>query len=219
LIRPPRANMLLRFATCDDILKYVSEDDVTILGLDENTYSNCFESIAKAGKDVVFLPRRIVEISINSIREVSVAKKSALPAFKPRDTASARSLARIRQSVVILLTPDTLQFVDEYEVNFLKQAHTRKFIEVSLGEFIKNLLGASIRQGAKSMYMLSETIEKALKSDVGVVASGAVELYPKCLFTTHIDVLLYSMGFSKRERRMILEVYPLELLDTWLRGE
>ncbi len=221
MAKEPRANMLVFFESCKDVVKYVAEDNASILGLDKSFFDLCKDSLAELEEEVVIMPRRIITIDRKSIGIITMHRKlDALTAFKPLDTQSARVLAKIRKSTVLLVSPNSLKYVNEAQVNFLKQSHSRKFLEIAFGEFVKLLaLNSRSMHASKAFYSLGNTMEKALKLDIGVAASGAIENYPKCLFTNHIDALLFSMGFSKRERRMILEVYPLELLKVWLGEE
>uniref|UniRef100_A0A7C4BDA6 RNase P subunit p30 n=1 Tax=Ignisphaera aggregans TaxID=334771 RepID=A0A7C4BDA6_9CREN len=222
MAREPRANMLVLFDSCKDVEKYIAEDSASIVGLDERFFESCRDSLVDVGKEVLVIPRRVIAVDRRSLKTAALRREPrVLTAFKPLDTQSARTLAKTRRSTLILVSPDTMKYVDEAQVNFLKQSHARKFIEVSLGEFVKLLLSANTTSMhiSRAFDRLGNTIERALRSDIGVAVSGAVESYPKCLFTNHIDAVLFSMGFSKRERRMILEVYPLELLKTWLGEE
>ena len=219
MVREPRANMLVLFESCKDVEKYIAEDSVSILGLDEGFFELCKDTLAQIEEEVAIIPRHVITVDRRSLRlAIKHQRRFKLTTFKPCDTQSARVLAKIRKSIVLLVSPDTITYVDEAQINFLKESHIRKFLEVALGEFIKLLLLPSTKplNMSKVFDRLGDVIERALKFDIGVTVAGAVENYPKCLFTNHIDVLLFSMGFSKRERRMILEVYPLELLKTWL---
>lgn len=215
-----RANMLVLFSSCEDIKKYIDLDsDASLIGLEESFFSKCRDVAASIDEnDVVLVPRNLKPVSRRSIPHGSSVGGS-ITSYMPFDTESARILAKIRRPCIILLTPSTLRFVDEAQINFMKQSHERKFLEVALGHFIKILKeNERFTYVEKAFRSLGDVVERALKYDVGVVASGAVDPYPRTLLTSHIDVILFSLGFSKRERRMILEVYPIEILKTMLGG-
>jgi len=210
-----KANMFVLFSSCNDVKNYVySDSDAGLIGLESSFLDKCMDVIASVNENVVFVPRNLKSVERKSIPHESSTKRKTLTSYIPLDTQSARILAKLRKPVVVLVSPNTLRYVDEAQVNFMRQSHERKFLEIALGQFIKFLTDS--KKGyvyvEKVFRGLGDVIEHALKYDIGIVASGAVDYYPKTLFTSHIDIVFFSLGFSKRERRMILEVYPVELL-------
>ncbi|MEM0026793.1 MAG: hypothetical protein QXT53_02535 [Ignisphaera sp.] len=216
-----KANMLVLFDSCEDIKKYIDSDaNAGLIGLEEKFFEKCRDMLPLIDENnVVLVPRSLKPVSRKSIpHESSIG--GAITSYIPFDTQSARTLAKIRRPSIILITPGTLKYVDEAQINFMRQSHERKFLEVALGHFVKMLgeNGKGYAQVERAFRILGDVIERALKYDVGVVVSGAVEPYPKTLFTSHLDLILFSIGFSKRERRMVLEVYPFEMLKTMFGG-
>jgi len=115
----------------------------------------------------------------------------------------------------IALRSDTVQMVDSTEINLLTQVRERKFIEVHIHSFLELLRSDKKVSTERMFYFLGESIEYALRRDVPVVVSSASPVPSQVLHPQQIDALLFSLGFTKRERRMMLEVYPLELLSIW----
>ncbi|MEM0371403.1 MAG: hypothetical protein QXY23_02360 [Ignisphaera sp.] len=64
---------------------------------------------------------------------------------------------------------------------------------------------------------MGTVIERALKNDVAVIPSASSPNIRKAILVNHIDLVLYSMGFSRRERRLMLEFYPMDLVQRWLK--
>jgi len=100
----------------------------------------------------------------------------------------------------------------------MHQSSTRsKYIEIHMQPFLKIFTAPNSRASIdKNLYMLGNIIERALKLDVGTVVSTASDDRKRLLSLTHLDIILFYMGFTKRERILIIEVYPTELLLTWL---
>ncbi len=213
--------MYLAISRCNDIAFYITaiDSDVHILGLDSDVIIECFANDKhKLNIDMLFIPRRIVTVDEKRLEKCFEFDKTILMGCIPMNINVARRLAKIQRLSTIIITPNSLKFVDENQVNFMYQSSNRnKYIEVHLQPFLKMfLISDSIHSIEKSFYLLGNIIERALKLDVGIIMSTASDDDKKLCSLTHVDIILFYLGFSKRERRLITEVYPIELLMTWL---
>lgn len=216
-----KANMFIALSECSDILFYITsvDSDLQILGLNASVGVECIvDGLYGVDREILVVPRRVVKVGEKSLEKCSTSEKSVLVGCLPVDTESARRLAKIHSLSVIIVTPTSIRAVNESQINFMHQSGQRnKYIEVHLHPFLnvftEHNYGVSIE---KSLYVLGNVIERALKLDVGVTVSTASSDRRRLLSLTHLDVILFYIGFSKRERRLIMEVYPVELLLAWL---
>jgi hypothetical protein len=213
--------MYLAINRCNDIAFYITaiDNDVHILGLDNDVIAECFvNDINKLNRDILFIPRKIITVDEKRLEKCFEYDKSILMGCIPMNINVARRIAKIQRLSTIIITPSSLRFVNENQVNFMHQSSNRnKYIEVHLQPFLKMfLISGSIHSIEKSFYLLGNIIERALKLDVGIIISTASDDDKKLCSLTHVDIILFYLGFSKRERRLITEVYPTELLITWL---
>lgn len=216
-----KANMFLALDRCSDVLFYLTsiDSDVAILGLNSNMVAECFtDDVHRLDRDVLLIPRKITEITEQSFERCLEVDKSVLAGCSPIDTASARRLAKTHKLSVVVVTPNSIRVIDESQINFMHQSSTRsKYIEIHMQPFLKMFTTPNSRAPIeKNLYMLGNVIERALKLDVGTVVSTASDDRKRLLSLIHLDIILFYMGFTKRERRLIIEVYPTELLLTWL---
>lgn len=211
----PLSNLYLAYSNCNDIVSHIEVDYAVILGFDGALLETCLEDITKVRRDVLLVARRIVTVNDKTINSCLSQAGKVLTGCKPMDIPSARRLAKVGNVLSLVLAPENLRFIDISEVNSLAQSPMPKYIEVTLFPFVDKLL-ASRFDVEGDFYRLGEVIERALKRDVGVVVSAASPNLWKALLTVHIDIALYSMGFSKRERRLILELYPMDFIEKWL---
>lgn len=219
------ANLYLAYTSCGDIVKHIEIDSADILGFDSDLFNQCcsdklLNSIPGARKSVVVVPRRIVYVDSDSIDNCTRAPRSVLTGCIPRDTSSARRLAKIGKVLTVVLTTESSRFIDESQVSFMAQSAKPKYIEIHLHPFVSHMVSRSTerdRDLEKDFYILGNVAEYALKRDVGVIPVAASPILEEVLLTPHIDLVLYSLGFSKRERRLMLELYPLDLVQNWLK--
>lgn len=216
-----KANLFLALNKCSDVFFYLTaiDTDLHILGLNENTVMECFmNDTHRLDSGIMIIPRRIVEIGEQRLEKYYGVDKSVLIGYVPVSTSVARRLAKTRRLSIVVITPSSLRFVDESQVNFMHQSGERnKYIEIHIYPFLKTSLNPRPPISIERMlYILGNTIERALKLDVGVVVSTASEDGRKPFSVVHTDIVLFYLGFTKRERRLIMDVYPTELLLTWL---
>lgn len=215
-----QANLYLAYTKCDEIVNHVRLDSSRILGLDQEVLDYCVENLfadSSLGKGLLIIPRKIVQVDDDNVEHCLSSTKLTAVGCEPLDTSAARRLAKVRKFLSIVLTTRSVRYVDEAQINFMAQSHVRKYIEVHLHPFVVHMLenGRGI-DVEKEFFILSETIELALKRDTGIVVSSASPTLKETLLTTHIDLILFSLGFTKRERRLILEFYPREFVFNWL---
>ncbi|MCS7111115.1 MAG: hypothetical protein N3E36_06915 [Sulfolobales archaeon] len=216
-----RANMFIALSVCSDIVFYITyvDTDLQVVGLDASVGVECFTNdLHGVNREILVVPRRIIKVSERSLEKCFALEKSILVGCLPTDTGSARRLAKIHRLSVVVVTPTSIKVVNESQVNFMHQSGGRnKYIEVHVHPFVDIFTTSNLSISAeKSLYMLGNIIERALKLDVGIVLSTASNERRKLLSLTHLDIILFYIGFTKRERRLIMEVYPTELLLTWL---
>ena len=213
------ANLYLAYSNCADIAKHIDIDGAAIIGFDADVLSRC-TTIAEAKKSLAIIPRKIVAVDSSSIGLCLSTTKNSLAGCMPKSVDSARRLAKIGGVFSTVLTLDNRKAVDESQVNFMSHSPTPKYIEVHLYHFVSAIASKHYDNSLdleKEFYRLGNVIERALKLDVGVIPVGASPSIDKTLLAKHIDVILFAMGFSKRERRLMLEVYPADLVTRWLR--
>ncbi len=209
-------DLFLAINNCKELLKYLAiEDSAYIIGLDKNVLE-CLIDLQPKDRNIIFIPRTIMEISNEDLDYVLKKNtKHSILGLIPRELSVARRLAKIKRVLTIINNPDNIRFMNEEQVNFMAQSPSKKFIEIHLLGYIKLLIkSSSIVE--KLLNILGNTIENALKLDIGVVMSSA-SIYKDIILPIHMDIFLYTLGFTKRERRLILEVYPMELLDIWIK--
>lgn len=214
-------NLYLAYTDCNDVARHIEIDSADILGFNDEVFHRCsdklVDAISTVRKSVVAVPRGIVYVDSRSIDRCVAMQKSVLPGCIPLDTASARRLAKIGKIMSVVVTAENIKFVNESQVNFMAQSSKPKYIEVHLYPFVLNIVNRSAeRDVEKDLYSLGRVLEHALKRDVGVIPTAASPALRKTLLATHLDVILYTLGFSKRERRLMLEFYPLDLVQNWL---
>ena len=211
-----KVDLLTLLNNCKYITTLIQNFDIDVLGVSDHVLNQCYEAIAAKSKSMVVVPRAVFESSQNILLPKTFELRTRLYACIPRDLATARSLAKLSGTYTIALRVDTVKFIDENEINLLAQVKTRKFIEVHLYSFTELLKHEEKRASTERLlYLLSETIERALRRDIPVVVSSASPRLDQTLHPNQMDILLFSLGFSKRERRMMLEIYPMELLLVW----
>jgi len=211
-----RVDLLTLLDNCKHVLAFLQNLDIDVLGIPDHILNQCCEVIITKSKNTVIIPRAIFESSQNRLLPKMFELKTRLYTCIPRDLATARSLAKLSGVYTIALRADTVRLIDENEINLLTQVKVRKFIEVHLYSFIELLKHEDKRISLERLlHFLGETIERALRRDVPVIVSSASPRLDQTLHPNQMDVLLFLLGFTKRERRMMLEVYPMELLSTW----
>jgi len=213
-------DLFLAFNDCSELLTYVSKLGLDVAGIRSDVLELCLDQLPQLQRSVAIVPRCIHESTQRSLLPPRRELRRCLPLCIPSDLQTARSLAKVSQSVVIALNVETLKFVDETQVNFMATSKVRKFIEVLLEPFIELARIDSKRMSLeRALHFVGETIERCLKLDVGIFVSSYSPSIKRVLHPIHIDVLLQSLGFTKRERRLVLQVYPLEALRSWLGEE
>jgi len=211
-----KVDLLTFLNNCKHVTTFLQNLDIDVLGVPDYVLDQCYEVVIARSKNTIVIPRAVFESSQNRLLPKSFELKTRLYTCVPKDLATARSLAKLGGIYTIALRADTIRLIDENEINLLTQVKVRKFIEVHLYSFIERLKHEDKRVSLERLlYFLSETIERALRRDVPVVVSSASPQLDQALHPNQIDVLLFLLGFTKRERRMMLEVYPMELLSTW----
>jgi hypothetical protein len=216
-----QANLYLAYMKCEDLVEYLKIDLCSIIGLDQEILDNCIRNLLELPdlrkRGLIVLPRKIISVNSRNIDNCFSISKYLAVGCLPLDADSARSLAKTRRFASVVMTPKSLRYVDEAQVNFMAQAQVRKYIEIHLHPFVVDILNeVSSVDVEREFYFLGETIERALKKDVGVVIGSASPSLRETLLTTHIDLILFTIGFSKRERRLMLELYPKEFILNWL---
>ncbi len=216
-----KANMFLALNRCNDILFYIKfvDGDLHVVGLDSSILTECLiDEVNKLDRDILFVPRRIVKADEQSLGKCFEFSESVLIGCIPLDTGGARRLAKIHKLSVVVVIPTSIRIVNESQINFMHQSGGRnKYIEIHMQPFLKTFTAPNLNVLIeKSFYLLGNIIERALKLDVGIIVSTASSERSELLSLTHLDIILFYMGFSKRERRLVMEVYPTELLLTWL---
>ena len=211
-----KVDLLTLLNNCKHVATLLQNLDIDVLGVPDHVLNQCYKAIAAESKNTIVVPRAVFESSQNRLLPKTSELRTRLYACIPKDLATARSLAKLGGIYTIALRVDTVKLIDENEINLLTQVKTRKFIEVHLYSFIELLKHEEKRVSIERLlYFLSETIERALRRDVPVVVSSASPQLNQILHPNQMDILLFSLGFSKRERRMMLEIYPMELLSVW----
>lgn len=211
------ANLYLAYTDCSDVVKHIRIDIAKMFGFDEKLLEQCEEVQSRIEKEVVMVPRKITMVSSDSINECLANTKDNLVGCIPIDTGSARRLAKVGKVLTIILTPKNHKFVNESQINFMIHSTTPKYIEIHLYPFVTHMLNINSNVDAeKEFYEIGNIIEYAIKKDVGVIPSAASPNIKKTLLVTHMNIILQTMGFSKRERRLMLEFYPMEVLQNWL---
>lgn len=216
-----RANMFLALNRCSDIFFYIRfiDGDLHVVGLDSSVVIECFiDDVNRLNRDILFVPRRIVKVNVQSLEKCFESDRSILIGCTPLDTEVARRLAKIHRLSVLVVTPTSIRIVNKSQINFMHHSGGRnKYIEIHIQPFLKILTASNLNVlTEKNFYLLGNIIERALKLDVGIIVSTASSERSDLLSLTHLDIILFYLGFSKRERRLIMEVYPTELLLAWL---
>ena len=212
-----RIDLLVRFRNCEDLKTYISKMDIEVIGIEIETFTACWNTLLEIkNQSLLVVPRKIFESNRARLTPRLSELRRIASSCIPKDLATARSLAKIPGLYTIALTPSTIMFVDETQVNLLTQVKSRKYIEVYMQDFINTIFGDRKVSTERLFYFLGETIERALKRDVGIFISSASAELKKVLHPKQIDAILHSLGFTKRERKLILEIYPLEFLSKWL---
>ena len=203
------ADLMLAIEDPSSLLQVVTAFGLDIVGVTLDVLS----VIEALNGNVIVIPREVIYIE-NSFRP---PRRDRLALYIPLTTAIARTLAKVSRFIGIGVTPRSLQFVDESEIEVLSQCKHRKFVEVLTSEFLFVAVDDKAKISAERlMYFLGETVEMCLKRDVPVVFSSYARDFKTVVHPKHIDALLHVLGFTKRERRLILEVYPLEILKLWI---
>ena len=209
-----KADLLTLFTSCKHLEIYLQNLSIDILGVPSDTFDSCMDRIENS-QNLMMVPRAVFESTQHRLLPRSRDLRAKLYTCIPRDLSTARSLAKLSGVYTIALRSDTVQMVDSTEINLLTQVRERKFIEVHIHSFLELLRSDKKVSTERMFYFLGESIEYALRRDVPVVVSSASPVPSQVLHPQQIDALLFSLGFTKRERRMMLEVYPLELLSIW----
>jgi len=216
-----QANLYLAYTKCEDFIQHLKIDTCSILGVDQDFLDQCLQNMLPTldlGKNFIVVPRKILFVDSNSVENCINSSKRLAVGCIPLDIASARRLAKVRRVLSVVMTPKSIRYVDEQQINFMVQSPSRKYVEIHLHPFIaevvEEVLSVDIE---KEFYFLGEIIDRALKKDVGVVISSASPSLRETLLITHIDLILFAIGFSKRERRLMLELYPREFVYNWLK--
>lgn len=213
-------NLYLAYTDCSDVVKHIEIDNASLIGFNDVVVERCSTKLLDSDivkRGVIIVPRKIVYLDSSSIDRCLTVSKNTLAGCIPLDVDSARRLAKVNKTLAIILTTESSRFVNEYQVNFMAQSAIPKYIEIHLYPFVSQIADNVVeRDIEKDFYNLGNIIECALKRDVGVIPVAASPTLEKMLIATHIDVILYSLGFSKRERRLMLELYPVDFLKNWL---
>ncbi len=210
-------DLFLAINNCREFLKYLAiEDSAQVIGLDKNILE-CAIDLKLKDKDIALIPRIVMNISNENLDYILRSARYGILGLVPQELSTARRLAKIKKILTIVNDPNNIRFMNEEQVNFMAQSPSKKFIEIHLLEYMRLLLkdGDAVE---KIFDILGNTIENALKLDIGVIASSA-STYRDLILPPHMDIFLYALGFTKRERKLILEVYPMELIDIWIKDE
>ncbi|MEM1644860.1 MAG: hypothetical protein QXL96_03145 [Ignisphaera sp.] len=216
------SNFYLAYTQCKDVIDYMEIDITSVIGLEENVIEKCVPNTLALNsinivRDIILVPRRVLYVNNDNIDECLASTEKAIIGCIPLDTSSARRLAKIGKVFTVVLTPKNYRYADESQINFMAQSTKPKYVEVHLYPFVSHILSEDLSIDVeKELYLLGNVIEHALRKDVGVVLSAASIELKKTLLATHMDLILYALGFSKRERRLMLEMYPMDLLRRWL---
>ncbi|MEM4513739.1 MAG: hypothetical protein QXZ41_04475 [Ignisphaera sp.] len=214
------SNFYLAYTQCKDVAEYMKIDTASIIGLEEDVIQNCGYNTLNnldTARDIIVVPRRILHVNGKNIDECLALAGKTVVGCAPLDTSSARRLAKVGKVLTVVLNPKSYRYVNESQINFMVQSPKPKYIEVHLYPFVLRIFSEDINIDVeKELYLMSNVVEYALKKDVGVVPSAAGPELKKTLLVTHMDLILYALGFSKRERRLMLELYPVDLLRRWL---
>ncbi len=204
-------------ANPDTLPKIVNSFPLTLVGVPTLSEELIERFLSSVAREVVLVPRYVHESTSTNPLPPKSALRSALPLCVPDSVSTARLLAKVRSSIPIALCPQTLRFVDETQVNFMATSRVRKFVEVLLGEFLElcKRVPKPKMSFERALYFMTKAIDRALYLDVGVIVSSGRQaiLHPK-----QMKAILYSLGYTKRERLLMTALYPLELLRTWLKG-
>lgn len=210
------SNLYLAYKSCIDVSRHIEIDNANILGFDKELIQECNNIMDNINKDVVIVARKIVVIDNNSVEQCLNFVDNSLTGCIPMDKYSARRLAKVNSIISIVLTITSLRTIDKSQINLMTQSAKPKYIEIHLHPFISNIFNNNT-DIEKAFYHIGNIIEHAIKRDIGVIPSAASPIIKEVLLVPHIDITLYSMGFSKRERRLMLELYPIEFLQNWLK--
>ena len=166
----------------------------------------------------MIVPRTVYRVEGNRLTPPRRELRRSLVCCIPSTVSQARSLAKIHGVFTVGLTVETLKMVDETQINFMASSRERKFIEVLITDFLGLLREERPRMSVeRAIEFMCRAIDRALALDVGVVVSSGATSTSRVMHPAQIDALLHSWGYTKRERRLVLEVYPLELVEVWLR--
>lgn len=212
-----RGNMYVGSLTCDEVARYLHlDEEATVVGVDAKQLVTCenVEELLALGREIVLVPRTIT--SFGDVSKAPTLGREAVVGLAPLSVESARRLAKISAPIIVVMDVTTIRFVDKAQVNYMRQSPARKFLEVHLGGFVERIGDPKAANLNRDLHNLGNVIERALKLGVGVVVSSAAPSLSKILLTTHLDIVLLYMGFTKRERRLMLELYPLELVKLWI---
>ncbi|MEM1541569.1 MAG: hypothetical protein QW101_01865 [Ignisphaera sp.] len=210
-------NLYLAYSECLDMIKHLEIDSAIIFGFNSELLKKCIDTLNSTRVTIAIVPRAIHQVSEDTIDTCLKKSRYLLNGCIPSDTVSARRLAKLGTTVTIVLTPNSLKFIDESQINVMAQTPTPRYIEIHLYQFLTHLINHPNIDVEKEFYYLGTVIEKALKNDVAVIPSASSPNVRKAILVNHIDLVLYSMGFSRRERRLMLELYPMDLIQRWLK--
>jgi len=205
----------IRAASAETLARALESLDLAVVGLAApDEHLEALPSLVR--KNLVVVPRCIHESTDRAPLPPRRLSRRRLPLCVPRSLSVARMLAKVRSYVPIALRPDTLKFVDETQVNFMSSSRERKFIEVALGDFLElGRVGQKPRMSfERALHYLCKTIDRALRLDVGIVVSSGTSVV---MHPLQIRAVLYSLGYTKRERALLTQAYPLELLAKWVK--
>ena len=199
------------------VMEVLNDLDLDIIGIDtsSNDAGLALESMMKSvGRTLAVIPRRIY---VSSERD-PVAPRSMtrryLVLYIPTSTSAARALAKVRSLTTIALSPETIRFVDETQVNFMATSKRRKLVEVLLGDFIELAKPGHKISFERALHFMCKAIDRALYLDVGVVVSSGLRNF---LHPSQLRAILFHLGYTKRERELLTQVYPIELVKEWMR--
>lgn len=214
------SNFYLAYTQCKDVIEHMKIDTASVIGLEEDVAQNCgYNTLNNSDTvhDIILVPRRILYVNGKTIEECLALAGKTVVGCAPLDTSSARRLAKVGKVLTVVITPKSYRYVNESQINFMAQSLKPKYIEVHLYPFVSRIFSEDIDIDIeKELYLMGNVVEYALKKDIGVVPSAAGPELKKTLLVTHMDLILYALGFSKRERRLMLELYPVDLLRHWL---
>jgi len=166
----------------------------------------------------VIVPRALFHTEGSRLVPPRREMRRSLVCCIPSSTSHARALAKIRGVFTVGLTVETLRMVDETQINFMSSSRERRFVEVLISDFLSLLAEERPRISVeRAIEFACRAIDRALSLDVGIVVSSGARSIDRVLHPAQMDALLHSWGYTKRERRLLLEVYPLELVEAWRR--